>query len=100
MKKLMCVNFNYPCNVVDIFLLDSLVYTHINLKIHLKYKFVVYTSSQSGNERRQLMSKLVQFACAFWSNPKLLWQLEQHEVRFKCLHTPRPVNFSTNNQDL
>ena len=47
----MCVNFNYPCNAVDLFLLDSLVYIHINLKIHQKYKFVIYTSSQSGNER-------------------------------------------------
>ena len=25
--------------------------------------------------------------CAFsWSNPKFLWQLKQHEIRFKCFH--------------
>ena len=65
MKKFMCVNFKCPCNVVDLFLLHSLVYTYINFKIHQKYEFVIYTSSQSGNERWQLMSKLVQFACAF-----------------------------------
>ena len=94
----MCVNFNCPCSVVDLFLFDSMVYRHINLKIHQLYEFVIYTSSQSGKERWQLMSKLVQFTSAFsWSNPKFLWQLKQHEVRFKCLHTTRSVNFSTNN---
>ena len=51
MKKLMCVNFKCPCNVVDPFLLDSLVYTYKNFKTHQKYEFVIYTSSQSGNER-------------------------------------------------
>ena len=32
-----------------------------NLKIHQLHEFVIYTSSQSGNERWRLMSKLVQF---------------------------------------
>ena len=89
----MWVSFNCPSSLVDLFLLDSLVYTHINLKIYLVHEFVTYTSSQSGSEKWQLVSNLVQFTCTFsWSNPKFLWQLEQHEVRLKCLHTTRSVN--------
>ena len=65
MIKFMLVNFNYPCSVADLFLLDSLVYIHINLKVHQLYESAIYFSSQSDNERWQLMSKLVQLTCPF-----------------------------------
>ena len=90
--SILTVTLNCPCSVVDLFLFDSLVHIQINLKIHQLYESVIYTSSQSGIERWQLMSKLVQFTSAFsWFNPKFLWQLKQHEVRFKCLHTTRSI---------
>ena len=96
MIKFMLVNFNYPCSVADLFLLDSLVYIHINLKVHQLYESAIYFSSQSDNERWQLMSKLVQLTCPFsWSNRKFLWQHKQHEVRFKCLHTTRSILVQT-----
>ena len=47
----MLVNFNYPCSVADLFLLDSLVYTHTNLKVHQMYESAIYFSSQGDNER-------------------------------------------------
>ena len=50
---------------VDLLLLDSLVYIHMksySLKSTNSKNFNLhYTSSQSGNERWQLMSKLVPF---------------------------------------
>ena len=99
MTKSMWVNFSCPC--VQTFSCLIAWYTPTwNLKIHQLYEFVVYTSSQSGNERWQLMPKLAQFADVhfLYLNRKFLWQLKQHEMI--DLNVSTPQRQSANNQRL
>ena len=56
MAKFMWVNFS--CPYVSTFSCLIYVYTHMNLKVHQLHGFSGYGSSQGGNERWQLMSKL------------------------------------------
>ena len=73
---------------VDLFLLDSLVYTHTwNLKDHQLHEFATYTSSHGGNnERWQLMSKLVQFTSVHYPdlNPNSYGSLSNMKVALNC----------------
>ena len=61
MTKFMWFNFNCPCVKTFSCFIVWYTLTAWNLKIHQLLEFVIYTSSQSGNQRWQLMSKLVQF---------------------------------------
>ena len=66
------------------------------------YEFVVYTSSQSGNKRWQLISKLAQFTDVHFPDlsQNLLKTYTTWNGRFKCLHATRSVNYSASNQSL
>ena len=64
MTKSMWVNVSCPC--VQTFSCLIAWYTPTwNLKIHQLYEFVAHISSQSGNGRWQMISKLAQFTDAF-----------------------------------
>ena len=63
---------------VDLLLFDDSL--HWNLKVHQMHEFAIWTSSQGGNEKWQLMSKLVYWCSFSWSKPKYLWQFKQHEL--------------------
>ena len=94
MTKFMRFNFR-----VDLSCLIDWYTPTENLKIHQLYEFVIYTSSQSGNESWQLMSKLIQFTDAHFPDPnRFLWQLKQHKVDLNV--STKSANFSTNNKGL
>ena len=62
----------------------------LKVKIHQLYEFVVYTSSQSGNEVTIAVKTRSIYWCAFsWSKPKFLWQLKQHYVVDLSVSTPQ-----------
>ena len=78
---------------VDLFVLNSLMYTHIkSMKIHKLHEFAICTSLQGGNEKRQEMSKLVQFTDAHFPdlNPNSYDNLNNMKLDLKllakCLH--------------
>ena len=64
-----------------------------NLKVHQLHEFAIFTSSQGGNERWQLISKFVQFTRVHFPdlNPNFYGSLKNVKLaRFKllakCLH--------------
>ena len=62
----------------------------LKVKIHQLYEFVVYTSSQSGNEETIAVKTRSIYWWAFsWSKPKFLWQLKQHDVVDLSVSTPQ-----------
>ena len=87
LTSLMWVNFNCPPVRRPCLPTDSECTPTLNLKAHQLHEFAICTSSQGGNERWELISKLVQFTGVHFSdlNPNS-WQLKQYEIRFKCLH--------------
>ena len=98
MTKLMWVYFNCPC-VQTFSCLIAWYYTPTwNLKFQQLYESVIYTSSQSGNERWQLMSKLVQFTDVHFPdlNPTSYDNLNNMKLDLNV--STRSVNFSANNQ--
>ena len=67
MAKFMWVSFNCPL-CVSLFLLDSLCTPTQNTKVSQLHEFGICTSSQGGNERWELMSKLIQYAGVHFSD--------------------------------
>ena len=71
------------------------IYTHMkyDVWVHQLHEFTIFTSSQDGNERWQLMSKFVQFTSVHFSdlNPNFHGNLKNIKLDLakllaKCLH--------------
>ena len=100
MTQFMWINFKL-CLCVDFLLLDSLVHAPAwNLKVHQRHEFVICTSSEGGNERWQLMSKLAQFTGVHFPelNPNSYDNLNNIKLDLNVF-LPK-VKFSANDQSL
>ena len=81
----------------DLFLLDSLVYTHMKSEVPPTHEFAVHTSSQGGKERWKLMSKFVQFTSVYFPdrNSHCYDNLKNMKLNLKCeLNVSTKVKFS------
>ena len=82
---------SFYCNI---FLLEKR-----NLKVHQLHEFAICTSSQGGNERWQMMSKLVQFTGVHFPdlNPNSYDDLNNMKLD---LNVSTKVKLSANDQGL
>ena len=82
---------------VDLFLSDSLCTSTWNLKVYQLHEFAICTSSQGGNERSQLKSKLLQSTSVYFPdlNPNFYDNLNNMKLD---LNIPAKAKFSANEQ--
>ena len=78
-------------------MLDILCTPIRNIKVHQLHEFAICTSTQSGNERWELMSKLVQFTAVHFSDPNSNSYGKQSNMKLD-LNVSLKVNLNLNNK--